>query len=175
MHKADERRDATILVINTVQDIEKEKLKQVFPSAEIADTYNCNIGHCLGCNSCWIKTPGKCVIKDDYDILFQKILKADKVVFISEEKLGMVSYNLKNIIDRLIPLVMPYTCIKNGQARHAPRYNKSWEFMLVVPKSEDITYLEHWMKRVAINFHSQSMGVYLLADKERIHNEIYNY
>lgn len=47
------------------------------------------------------------------------------------------------------------------------------EFLLA--GREDITYLEHWMKRVAINFHSQSMGVYLLEDKERIHNEIYNY
>lgn len=33
---------------------------------KIIETTDLDIHHCLGCNVCWLKTPGQCVIKDDY-------------------------------------------------------------------------------------------------------------
>ncbi|MEE3486133.1 MAG: flavodoxin family protein [Bacteroidales bacterium] len=40
---------------------------------------NLNIKPCLGCFSCWNKTPGHCVIKDEMDYVLEKILWADRV------------------------------------------------------------------------------------------------
>ena len=36
-------------------------------SYELVDTSEMNISHCVGCNCCWLKTPGICAIKDDYE------------------------------------------------------------------------------------------------------------
>ena len=49
-----------------------------------------NISHCVGCNCCWLKTPGICVIKVDYEQIF----------------IGGVSSYLKNEAD--IDKVMNY-------------------------------------------------------------------
>lgn len=45
----------------------------------IIDTTGMNILHCLGCNYCWLKTPGQCVIKDDYEAILKRMSKADQV------------------------------------------------------------------------------------------------
>lgn len=45
-----------------LQEIEKSNLQNY----ELIDTTDMNISHCIGCNYCWLKTPGICTIKDDY-------------------------------------------------------------------------------------------------------------
>src|SRR5574344_1644601 len=167
-------KESQILVVNTLGESYKSELQSLFPMAEIIDTTTMKIDHCIGCNSCWIKTPGRCSIKDDFEVLFRKIIKADQILFFSEEKFGMVSYHLKNIIDRMISLDMPFTCIKNGQARHAARYPKSWKFMLILNKSNNSKYLNEWMERVAINYHSTLLGTFLLSEREDIRYALHN-
>ena len=40
-----------------------------------------NIKHCCGCFTCWEKTPGKCIYKDDMEDLLVKVSKADIIVY----------------------------------------------------------------------------------------------
>ena len=68
---------------------------------EYIDALDINISHCLGCNFCWLKTPGQCVIKDGYEPILKKISKADQVWLISDTRFGFVTYKTKNIIDRV--------------------------------------------------------------------------
>ena len=35
---------------------------------------------CMGCFSCWSRTPGKCVIKDDMQKIYEKINSADIII-----------------------------------------------------------------------------------------------
>lgn len=165
-----------IIIISTIAN-GRQQIEEIVQDNEIEmiETQSYTISHCIGCNHCWIKTPGKCCIHDDFEKIFKKILIADKVVFVAEENLGFVSYQLKNIIDRLIAIDMPYTTIKNGQARHAARYNKSWKFMLLCPQAKNLTYLNEWLNRVAINFHSESLGAYQFSEKEEINHALYNH
>ena len=82
------------------------------------------INRCIGCFGCWIKTPGECVIKDDYNKISEKIASCDELVIISECKYGMYSPFVKNIIDRSISYVHPYFIIRNNEMHHKSRYKK---------------------------------------------------
>ncbi len=61
-----------IVIVNTTDnkeisaliqtDLEEKKVEyKIFE----ADTMNISL--CLGCNYCWLKTPGNCMINDDYE------------------------------------------------------------------------------------------------------------
>lgn len=118
------------IVVSTLEKNDKDskkiinKLKQNINDIEIIYAEDMNIKGCIGCNHCWLVTPGVCTIKDDYEKLLIKFLQAKQVIFITDLKLGFVSYKLKNIIDRLLPLATMNLRFKNGQMRHYPRYNK---------------------------------------------------
>lgn len=83
-----------------------------------------NIFHCIGCNCCWLKTPGICTIKDDYEQILVKMIQAEQIWLIADTKYGFVSYQAKNVIDRIMLMVTMYLKMKNGQMRHVMRYKK---------------------------------------------------
>lgn len=78
---------------------------------------------CIGCWSCWLKTPGRCFHKD-LDEFYGKYLEADRIVIFSEIRKGFVSGRLKTVLDRLIPLFLPYVEVSAGGCNHYPRYEK---------------------------------------------------
>ncbi|HOO28164.1 MAG TPA: NAD(P)H-dependent oxidoreductase [Lachnospiraceae bacterium] len=125
-----------------------------------------HIEGCKGCTFCWLRTPGRCVVKDDYEILLREMLKADVVIFLSEAKLGFVSYRLKNIIDRIIPMVEPYVVIRNGECRHIPRYEKRPEFALVYTGEKNGDFLNQWLACVTKNMNSTSIGAYHYEERQ---------
>ncbi len=84
-----------------------------------------NIKHCLGCFSCWVKTPGKCVIKDDMAPLLDKYIKSDIVVYATPLYVDYVSGIMKDFMDRMLPIVCPeFEKDGDGQTRHKRRYEK---------------------------------------------------
>lgn len=159
--KSDEKASSFISNINTH-----------FTDLQIVHTEHYEIGHCIGCTNCWLKTPGVCAVKDDYEKIFKSFLKADTVILLTEAKLGFISYKMKNIVDRLLPLAVPYTRFYNGEARHVGRYKKSWNMGLVYSGDGDKLYLNEWMGRFALNFHSKSLGTYHIEESEAILHEI---
>ena len=76
---------------------------------------------CIGCWSCWWKTPGYCVHKDLNDF-YQAFLSADKAIFFLRTSMGFVSGNVKTLFDRMIPHFMPYINYKTGESMHDLRY-----------------------------------------------------
>lgn len=153
----------------------KAELKDTNLDFKFIDANDLNISHCLGCNHCWLKTPGVCPIKDDYKPILDEMIKANLVVLISDISLGFVSYKCKNIIDRIMPMVTMYLKIKDGQMRHVNRYDSSPDFGFVVNGECDIDYLNEWSYRVALNMESKSAGVFNINQKEEIINAFNNY
>jgi multimeric flavodoxin WrbA len=40
-----------------------------------------NLHYCMGCWSCWWKTPGMCAIKDDAEIIFKSVIQSDFLIY----------------------------------------------------------------------------------------------
>ncbi len=91
-----------------------------------------NIRHCMGCFSCWMKTPGKCVIKDDMAGLIDKSMGSDIVVYATPLYTDYVTGIMKDFMDRMLPIVCPqFEKDANGQTRHKKRYAKYPDFVLI--------------------------------------------
>lgn len=136
----------------------------VFPGADVIHAYEQNFRPCTGCNACWLITPGVCAIKDGYEKLLQSYLEYDAVLFLCGTVLNFVDHRMKDLIDRLLPLVTMYVRISDGQCRHLPRYDKKFRFGLLYSGTADGAYLNRWMERVMLNFGGESLGAYP-ADK----------
>ncbi|WP_090091959.1 flavodoxin family protein [Clostridium uliginosum] len=74
--------------------------------AEIETVYlkDKNIKHCSGCFTCWTKTPGKCIHKDDMEDLLFKVSKADIIVYATPLYYFTVTGIMKDFMDRMLPL-----------------------------------------------------------------------
>ena len=79
-----------------------------------------NIKHCSGCFSCWHKTPGKCVHKDDMEDLLVKVSEADIMVYATPLYFFMVTGIMKDFMDRMLPLSNK-EIIKVGEKYGHPR------------------------------------------------------
>ncbi len=127
---------------------------------ELIDTAGMHISHCVGCNYCWLKTPGICAIQDDYEPILRKMSGADQVWLVSDTRFGFVSWQTKNIVDRIMPLVTMYLKFKDGQMRHVMRYDRQPDLGVIYTGDGDQAYLERWCQRTALNLGSRSLGVF---------------
>ena len=140
------------------------KIKSISPDAKVIYAYEQNFSPCVGCNACWLITPGICAIKDGYEELLKAYLTYDSVLFLSGTTLNFVDHRMKNLIDRLLPLVTMYIRIADGQCRHVPRYDKKFRFGLLYSGQADNAYLNRWLERVMLNFDGESLGAYAIGN-----------
>ena len=154
-----------ILIVNTTSDTGvTEEIKHFFEEkpveAEIVEASQLRISHCIGCNYCWLKTPGECSIKDDYEKILRKIIHADQLWVISGTALGFLDHKGKNIFDRILPIATMYLKFSGDQMRHVPRYDQRTDIGIIYLGDAEKDFLERWTKRAALNFESRSLGVY---------------
>ena len=154
-----------VLIVNTTEDTnitnELDALtRNKGIETEIVEAGGMKISHCIGCNYCWLKTPGVCSIKDDYEEILKKIIKADDLWVISDTALGFIDHKGKNIFDRILPIATMYLKFKGDQMRHVTRYDKSPDIGLIVTGEADMDYLDKWVLRCALNFESAALGAF---------------
>lgn len=83
---------------------------------------------CLGCFSCWSRTPGKCCIQDDMQTVIEKLLWADVTIWSFPLYYYSVPGGLKNLIDRQLPMELPFMVEREdgiGSGSHPSRYDMS--------------------------------------------------
>lgn len=88
-----------------------------------------NINPCQGCFNCWLKTPGRCVQRDDMDEVMEKILAADVLIFATPLYDFTMTAYMKALVERLLPLAEPWFIEdEHGRTSHPPRYpDKEWK------------------------------------------------
>ena len=98
-----------------------EGMREAGAQVELFYTRKLKINPCIGCFGCWIKTPGKCIQKDDMEMLLPKLREANISVFATPVYVDGVSGPMKNLMDRIIPLGLPFFELRDGHCRHPPR------------------------------------------------------
>ncbi len=90
---------------------------------------------CLGCFSCWNKTPGACCIQDDMQEVIRRLLWADITIWSFPLYYFTVPGGLKNLIDRQLPMVQPFMVeneAQTGSGSHPSRYDMSGKKTVVI-------------------------------------------
>ena len=99
---------------------------------EIIDVSKADVEGCLGCFACWNKTPGKCVLIDDMSEILTKIIAADIIIWSFPLYCFGIPGNLKNLIDRSLPLNLPSMAEDNDSGGHPSRYDLTKQRHVVI-------------------------------------------
>ena len=100
--------------------------------AEIIDVSKTEVQGCLGCYACWNKTLGKCVLRDGMSEVLPKIIAAEVIVWSFPLYYFSIPGNLKNLIDRQLPLNLPFMADGNKSGGHPSRYNQTKQRYVVI-------------------------------------------
>lgn len=152
---------ADILVIHDV-DLpwqESEERKFFRASAKTA--------RCKGCFGCWLKRPGECVMHDGCEQIGTSIAKSRQVWIFSRILYGGFGVEVKRVLDRSIPQVLPFFSRRYGRMHHVPRYENQPEFHIVFHHAEDATEKEKKLaekcaRAMAINFNASSWSIHFV-------------
>jgi multimeric flavodoxin WrbA len=148
--------------IDAISQAVVERLSSAGWNVETIDLRHKRIAGCTGCFGCWIQTPGICIIDDDGREIAKQAAQADLLIFLTLVTFGGYSSELKKAVDRILPVLLPYFTLVNGEVHHRMRYKRRQRLAVVgvqtSPDPESAHIFETLVERNAINFHSPAHG-----------------
>jgi multimeric flavodoxin WrbA/putative sterol carrier protein len=164
--------------VSNTEVLLKEFLKGA--QAEGADTETIyfkekDIHPCVGCYTCWSKTPGVCVFKDDMPGLLEKVKGCDILVYATP----LYNYNMTSLMkafqERLLPLLDPHL-IKTGKTyRHPQRYETNRKMVLIstcgFPEVSHFEGLRYIFRQIERNSQIPIIGELLMPAGELLKQE----
>lgn len=124
--------------------------------------------YCIGC---WLKTPGKCIIKDGFEDMGQRLSQVNEFILISKATFGSYSSAVKNVLDRSISYVLPFFEIRNGEMHHGERYQNvlTISALFYGPMTEnEMQTAENLVKANAVNLNAALGKVHFVEDMDDI-------
>ncbi len=128
------------------------------------------IHSCVGCYTCWAKTPGVCVFKDDMPDLLEKVKACDILVYATP----LYNYNmtalLKAFQERLLPLLDPHLTKAGETYRHPQRYAANRKMVLLstcgFPEVSHFDGIRHIFRHMEQNGGAPILGELLMPGGE---------
>jgi multimeric flavodoxin WrbA len=125
-----------------------------------------DIRQCIGCWTCWFKTPGLCMHRDEMPKIYRAVMDADLVILASPVVMGFMSALLKRANERFIPLIHPYIALVGGECHHRGRYERYPGLGILLHRGadtddEDIAIITDIYRREAVNFRSSLRCAFL--------------
>jgi len=115
-----------------------EGMEDAGAETELVHIRKLNLEYCIGCYTCWVHTPGKCIHKDKDRMvaMLDSFNSADLVVFGTPLYHFTMSGIMKTFLDRTIPRfepwLIPHTSVP-GVTGHPERFKKPEKILLVSP------------------------------------------
>jgi putative NADPH-quinone reductase len=98
-------------------------MREAGAEVELVDLRKKSVKHCIGCFTCWTKTPGVCIHKDDMTLeLFPKWRDSDLVIYATPLYHFTLNATMKAFIERTLPHVEPYMEDRGGETGHPARF-----------------------------------------------------
>lgn len=109
-------------------------LRQQEPAAELRGitVSRMDIHPCLGCFACWNKTPGHCCMDDDMSAVVRDMLWADVILWCFPLYYFSVPGPMKNLMDRQLPMVLPFMTADSESGGHPARFDMSGKRHVVI-------------------------------------------
>ena len=142
----------------------------------IVDSTLCN-NSCIGCFSCWIKHPKKCIYSDNYSNMADKIKESDELIIISKSRFGCYSEEIKRVLERCIGYVLPYFKVRNKMIHHKPRYDHNLKikaFFYGDINQNDQKCLYDLVKANSINLNANNFEVNFFKNTKEIKDAYFN-
>ena len=96
---------------------------------EVVDLRKKKIRQCIGCFTCWTRTPGVCIQKDDMsEELFAKWMDAELIVYATPVYHWTINALIKTFIERTLPGTEPFF-VKNGERWKHPVRHKHHRYV----------------------------------------------
>jgi multimeric flavodoxin WrbA len=100
-----------------------EGMREAGAQVEVVNLRKKTVRNCIGCYTCWTKTPGVCVHKDDMTLeLFPKWLEADMVVYATPLYHFTMTASMKAFIERTLPVLEPFFVQTKDRTTHPLRH-----------------------------------------------------
>ena len=144
------------IIYDSIQKLYNEPLKVV----RLGDQ---SIRACIGCWHCWLKTPGRCVMKDQMVECYSDYVNSDTVILLLSTAQGFINHQAKAFFDRTIPLYHPYIEIVDEECHHVARY-KRYPDLVFFYDTESLTkheeqVVEDYLYRTAHHFKSRAYRI----------------
>ena len=111
------------------------ELYQEFLSKNVEAEYitleNVQIKPCVNCGGCSYKTYGKCVIRDDGDWIYPKIIRTDVLIFVTPITFGSYSLKVKRTFDKFGVFMDRHYYLVNGELAKGGSVGKQFRYFAV--------------------------------------------
>jgi multimeric flavodoxin WrbA/putative sterol carrier protein len=128
-----------------------EGMREAGAEVEVVHLREKKIENCVGCFTCWTKTPGKCFQKDDMtDEIFPKLLASDLVVLATPLYYHFMNGAMRIFIERTLPAAQPFFERSKGKTYHPLRYKVPASVILSVcgfPEESEFDALSEFLNR----------------------------
>ena len=137
----------------------------VFDTHELKQT-----APCTGCFSCWIKSPGACIFKDDIAPFTASLKQSDTLYILTENVYGSYSPFVKCAIDRSLSYVQPYFTIRNHEMHHVLTSHTHLQLIVIAyggENEQEQNVLQALVQTNGINMDCRYVQCHHCADSEK--------
>ena len=113
-----------------------EGMEATGAETELIHIRSLNLEPCIGCYTCWARTPGVCIHQDSMATVLEKFNSTDMVIFGTPLYHFTMSGIMKDFIDRILPRLEPWLIPHPnvaGVTGHPERFHKPDKIFLISP------------------------------------------
>lgn len=155
-------------------DSMQEVGKQIYDSLCLQDIEvhyisigNVNVKPCYNCGGCTYKTYGKCIIRDDGDHIYPKLLNATTWIIVSPIMWGAYSFQTKRVLDKVALIGDRHYYVRRKEL--VKRMQGNMEKFIVIGVKEECSLEE---KEVFTNLVKENLKIMSVTGKAFVLNDL---